>query len=100
MENNKLWAVMTSRKAWAAILTILTAFGVDHFKDLDPAILVIIIGSVGAMYMGSVALEDGLSSLADGLTRLRRWWVEASIEDDDDDDDWPPASPVTTHEQT
>lgn len=79
MEQSKLWGVLTSRKAWAAILTILAALGVNWFKDLDPETLVTIIGAVGAMYMGSVALEDGLGSLADGMTRLRSWWA---VDDD------------------
>jgi hypothetical protein len=71
---NKFLGVLTSRKAWAAILSILTVFGVDAVKDLDAGILATLVATVAGVYMGSVAVEDGLSALAEGLLSLRQWW--------------------------
>lgn len=73
-KSNKFIAVLTSRKAWAAIISILITFGVDALQGLDPDTIAAIVGTVAAVYMGSVALEDGLAKLADGLASLRTWW--------------------------
>jgi pheromone shutdown protein TraB len=84
---NKFLSVLTSRKAWAATLAILTVFGVDAVKDLSPDVLAGLVATVAGVYMGSVAVEDGLSALAEGLMQLRQWW-----------DKTPPTEEVVTDE--
>jgi hypothetical protein len=74
MQQSKLLGVLTSRKAWAAIIGIGLTLGIDYFQGVDPEWIVGAITLIVGVYTGSVALEDGLTGLATGLQDIRDWW--------------------------
>lgn len=73
---NKLAGVLRSRKFWAAVLSIAGTFGVDAVKDLDPDTLVFAIETIGGVYIGSIAVEDGLTHLAEGVKKIVEWYLQ------------------------
>lgn len=61
LTTNKLIAVLKSRKFWASVLGLLAVFGVSMFADIDSDKLIDAIMVIVAAFVGSTALEDGLS---------------------------------------
>ncbi len=61
---SKFKRLLKSRKFWAAVISIVSVLGAyytDQSASLDVGKIVDAIVTIGAVYIGSVALEDGLS---------------------------------------
>jgi hypothetical protein len=70
----KLEQLLRSRKLWAATLIMATSMGLYALGEIDAVVLASLVAVSGGVYMGSVALEDGLSA-ALGL------WMKAAAQD-------------------
>ena len=83
---NKFVGILTSRKAWAAIISVAATFGVLEYSDAQQAELVeaIMVVVVAVGYMMSIAVEDGARHIADGQRLLRAHEALAVIDEDMD----------------
>jgi hypothetical protein len=58
--------VLQSRKVWAGLLALGLTLGLWHLGELEGAEVVEAMTWVVGIFMGAVALEDGLRGLLDG----------------------------------
>jgi hypothetical protein len=61
--NPKLEALLQSRKFWASTVALATAFAMYQLGELSGEQLADIIALSTGIYIGSIALEEGLSKL-------------------------------------